>query len=225
MENLIQEPVRNTIVQPTLKGSKIGNTASRLRPKSKKSISNFDKSSMYKIQDPIEMSTVTRRYFDNLATNKIIEGIIKRQNAMTPDNERMGLKYKTVSKSCLKIYDFEYNKTFYVHTNKRGAKKYITYDKSYKPYGKWDDFNDINERTEVFNGNEYGYIRRDDIEFNKNSDPVILLCEYPKFLKDKVDQFMRYQQSSQPPTIQSIQKTNIGIQVPDDGEKKSSENN
>ena len=108
MENLIQEPVRNTIIQPSLKGSKIGNTASRLRPKSKKSLSNFDKSSMYKIQDPIEMSTVTRRYFDDRASKKIVEGIIKRQNAMTPDNERVGLRYIKVGRSSYKVYDFEH---------------------------------------------------------------------------------------------------------------------
>lgn len=220
MENLIQEPVRNTIVQPTLKGTKIGNTASRLRPKSKKSLSNFDKSSMYKIQDPIEMSTVTRRYFDDLASKKIIEGIIKRQNAMTPDNERIGLRYKRVDKNSFKVYDFEYKISFYIHSV-RGVKKFATYDKKNKELGKFDAFTDINERTKVFIGDEYTNISRDEIDFRENSDPNIQRCKNYLIPKEKIAEVLYNQKFSQP---QTTQNTNVNVKISDE-EKKSSENN
>ena len=220
MENLIQEPVRNTIIQPTLKGTKIGNTASRLRPKSKKSLSNFDKSSMYKIQDPIEMSTVTRRYFDDLASKKIIEGIIKRQNAMTPDNERIGLRYKRVDKNSFKVYDFEYKISFYIHSV-RGVKKFATYAKNHNDYGKFDDFSDINERTKVFTSNEYRYIDRDEIDFRENSDPNIQRCKNYLIPKEKIAEVLYNQKFSQP---QTTQNTNVNVKISDE-EKKSSENN
>lgn len=220
MENLIQEPVRNTIIQPTLKGSKIGNTASRLRPKSKKSISNFDKSSMYKIQDPIEMSTVTRRYFDNLASKKIIEGIIKRQNAMTPDNERIGLKYIRLDNNSFKVYDFEYKISFFIRSVK-GVKNYATYDKKNKEFGKYDDFSDINERTKVFTSDEYRYISRDEIDFKENSDPNIQRCKNYLIPKEKIAEVMFNQKFSQP---QTIQNTNVNFKISDE-EKKSSDNN
>lgn len=225
MENLIQEPVRNTIVQPTLKGTKIGNTASRLRPKSKKSLSNFDKSSMYKIQDPIEMSTVTRRYFEDLAKQKIIDGIIKRQNAMTPDNERMGIRYLQVYNklNTYTAYDFEHKIKYFLYRGKNDT-RFRTYSTSNKEYSHWQPFTNVEERTEVFcNPSVYKEVKRKDIDYLGTSDPKILECKTSQ-LKIPEYEVSKIIENQSKPISQTIQNTNVNFKISDE-EKKSSENN